>query len=170
MPAPPEILQATGKVGLTEVEHEVETEQLRASPGDVAVAAEIAVDLPAESVNSDQQAEASVSEPPGKNVVGQQRAVIGDDALTEEAGEYQHQTAEEAFGIKPARLLYLRQQMGWALDRSRNQVGEEADEQGIVNQRAGRLLPAAVHVYDVGDCLKRIKRDPGRKNDLQKKR
>ena len=83
MPTVPEFLEAASKVRLAEVDHEMEAKQLSAAAGEVAVTAEIAVDLPGESVHGDQQTDAAMPELSGKGGVGQQRAVIGDDALAE---------------------------------------------------------------------------------------
>src|SRR4051812_44475608 len=53
VPAAPEVLQARRQVRLAEIDHEVEAEELGAAAGDVAVAAEVAVDLPGERVGAD---------------------------------------------------------------------------------------------------------------------
>src|SRR5256885_14382009 len=45
-------------------------------------------------------------------------------------------------------------------------MGKQAHEQGIVDQRIGRLDLAMVHIDDVGDFLERIKRYRGRQHDL----
>ena len=59
VPAPPEILQARGEIRLAEVDHEVEAQQLRAAAGDIAVAAEVAVDLPGECIAPRQHGQAA---------------------------------------------------------------------------------------------------------------
>ena len=88
MPATPEILQDRRKIRLAEIDHEVKSQQLRRAAGNVAVAAEIAVDLPGESVYAEQgdgqivRAEIAV-----ECGVGDQAAVIGDDALAEQTLE-----------------------------------------------------------------------------------
>ena len=51
MPAPPEILQACRKIGLAEIDHKVKSQQLSSPAGDVAVAAEIPVNLPGKGVS-----------------------------------------------------------------------------------------------------------------------
>src|SRR5260370_40507717 len=51
VPAAPKVLQARGKVRLAEVDHEMKPQQLRAAPGDAAVAAKIAIDLPGKPVH-----------------------------------------------------------------------------------------------------------------------
>jgi hypothetical protein len=48
--------------------------------------------------------------------------------------------------------------MSGPLDRTGNQVREEADEETILEKRLGSLNPPLVDVHNVGDFLKRIKR------------
>src|SRR3984893_11857125 len=45
-------------------------------------------------------------------------------------------------------------------------MGEQADEQSVVNERVGRLDLATVDINDVRDFLERIKRYRRRQNDL----
>src|SRR5712664_4770242 len=50
VPAAPEILKTIGEEGLPEIDHKVEAQQLSASARDIAVTAEISIDLPGEGV------------------------------------------------------------------------------------------------------------------------
>ncbi len=55
--------------------------------------------------------------------------------------------------------------MAGPLNRTGNQMGEQTDEERIVQERLGSLDPTFVHIIDVGDFLKGVKRDAGWKND-----
>src|SRR5215471_6260952 len=54
VPATPKILQADRQVRLAEIDHKMEAQQLCAASGQVAVAAEVAIDLPGEGVYANQ--------------------------------------------------------------------------------------------------------------------
>src|ERR1700686_918677 len=54
VPSPPEILEASGKIGLAKIQHEMEPEQLRSAPSHITVSAEIPIDLPGKSVDPNQ--------------------------------------------------------------------------------------------------------------------
>ena len=73
VPAAPEVLQAGREVRLAEIDHEVEAHELRAAPRDVAVAAEIAVDLPGEGIGANRDdRQARLSEMTRERRIGQQ--------------------------------------------------------------------------------------------------
>src|SRR5437879_7790291 len=86
VPAPPELLQTLRQIWLTEVDHEMETHQLSAAARDVAVTAEISVDLPCECVGAEQNdPQGRLPELAAKRRVRQHRAIVGDHALADEA-------------------------------------------------------------------------------------
>src|SRR5262249_16789513 len=92
VPASPEVLEALREIRLAEVDHEMEAAQLRGPAGDVAVAAEVAVDLPGERVRSDEHdRQAARPEVAVEGGIREQRAVIGDHTLANEAREDQEQ-------------------------------------------------------------------------------
>src|SRR5258708_4455307 len=96
VPAPPKILQAGGKIRLPGVHNEMKAEQLRGAARDVAITAEIAVDLPCERIGPQgDNGEIGFSRFAAEGSIGQQRAVIRDHALSEKAGKNQHHTFEE---------------------------------------------------------------------------
>src|SRR5207249_10303617 len=67
------------QVRLAEIHHEMESEQLSAAARNVAVAAEVAVDLPGKRVRPDRDGgQIRRSQPAGERRVGQERAVVGD--------------------------------------------------------------------------------------------
>ena len=52
VPATPEFLKCLGKIRLAEIDHEMKSENLSRAPGNIAVAAEVSVNLPGESIGS----------------------------------------------------------------------------------------------------------------------
>ena len=72
----------------------------------------------------------------------------------------------KAFSGSKRGLLHLGQEMAGPLDWAGDQVREQADEQGVVEQEpAGSSLPL-VDVDDVGDLLKGVEGDRRREDDL----
>ena len=57
--------------------------------------------------------------------------------------------------------------MARPLNRTGNEVRKQADEERVVDERSRGLQFALVDIDDVGNFLKCIKRDPGRKQDAQ---
>src|SRR5436309_9407476 len=55
VPSTPKLSHGGCQVGLAEVDHEVKSEQLSTAAGDVAVSAEVAIDLPCESIGSQRE-------------------------------------------------------------------------------------------------------------------
>jgi len=53
-PAAPEILKTIGENGLAEIDHKVEAQQLSTSARDIAVTAEVSINLPGKRVRSEQ--------------------------------------------------------------------------------------------------------------------
>ena len=94
---------------------------------------------------------------PGERGVGEQCAVVGDHRLSEQARENQQQAVEESVLVEPAWRLHLRQQVAGPLNRTGDQVGKQADEQGVVDERFGRLELSLIDVDDVSDFLERVK-------------
>src|ERR1700730_1509837 len=95
VPAPPEILNAVGQVLLPEIHHKMKTHQLGTSAGDAAVPAEIAVNLPSESIGSEQHdRKARGTERSAKRSVGNEGAIIRNHALAEQAFQNQQQAVE----------------------------------------------------------------------------
>src|SRR5579862_6111515 len=166
VPATPEVLQIFGEIGLAEIDHEMESLELRASARNTAVAAEVSVDLPREGVGPEEENhQIRAAKPPIKSGVRNESAIIGDDDLAKEPLENEEQPVECRVRIPDARFLHLGQEMRRALNGSRNQMREQADEQCIVHERAGGLELAMIYVNDVSDFLKGVERDSRRQND-----
>src|SRR5689334_1757457 len=86
MPASPEILQALSQIWLAEVDHEMEPEQLRASARDVAVTAEVGIDLPCKGVHRQQDYwKARRAKASGEGCICNQSAIVRDHTLPEQA-------------------------------------------------------------------------------------
>ena len=141
MPAAPEILEAGGEVRLAEVDHEVEAEQLSAAAGDVAVAAEIPVDLEGEGVGAEQGDPAAAAHVPSKAALASWAQLSAMTHLRKSPERMSMQPSKAFSRVEAAILLYLRQEMAGPLDWARDQMGKEADEEGVFEQRlAGSSL------------------------------
>src|SRR5437762_5905041 len=125
----------------------METEQLGAAARDVAVTAEISVNLPGERVRPDEDdEEVRGAELTAECGVGEQRAIVRDDALAEQPGEDQEHTVERAVGVEGAFRLHLWKQVRRSLNRPGDQMREEADEQAVLGEGPGRIDSAFVDV------------------------
>src|SRR2546428_4775726 len=125
----------------------METEQLGAAACDVAVCAEISVDLPGERVRTDEHDEqVRRAELAAERGVGEQRAIVRDDALADEPGKDQERAVERAVGVEGSLRLHLREQVLRPLNRPGDQVWEEADEQAVLGKGSGRIDSALVDV------------------------
>src|SRR5437588_6042590 len=133
VPAPPKLLQAMRQIGLPEVDHEMEAQQLGATSRNIAVATEVAIDLPGKRVGSDQNnPEIRRTELATKSRVCEKSTIVRDHAFAHEAGKNKHQAVEKSIRIKAAALLNLRKEMSRSLNRPCNQMREEADEDTVV--------------------------------------
>src|SRR6476660_8360058 len=144
----------------------METQQLGASSRDIAVTTEVPINLPGKGISSQQhEPEIRRAELTAKDGICQDGTIVRDHAFPDEAGENQHESLEKPVRVKGALLLDLRKQMPGPLDRAGNQVREQADEETILEKGPGSLNPPLVNVHNIGDLLKRIKRDAGRKDN-----
>jgi hypothetical protein len=124
--------------------------QLGAASGNIAVTAEVRVNLPGECINANYGCQQIRAELPTEGRIGEQSAVIGNHALPEKAQQNQHAPVEEPTALPVARILDLRQKMGRPLDRPCDQMREQADEESVVEQRPrGFLFP----VIDIDDII-----------------
>ena len=82
-------LRAGGEVRQVEVERQLEAQAFGDAAGDVGVAREVAVDLEREGVDRQQGQAAVEGLPAPEEVVDDQRQVVGDDDLLEQAPEDQ---------------------------------------------------------------------------------
>src|SRR5712672_567216 len=166
VPAAPEVLETLRQVGLAKIDHEMEAHELGAAARDAAIAAEVSVDLPSESVSAEQDRHGiRRAEVAAKSGVCEKSAIIGDDDLSEETFENQDKAIEGFRRIPFARALNLGQKMRGPLDGTGNQVREKTDEEGVVHQRVRRFHFAMIDVHDVGNFLEGVERDAGRQDD-----
>ena len=70
------------------------------------------------------------------------------------------------FGVGLARLLELRDELGRAHDRPRDQMREEGHEQRVVEEAARRLRAPQVDVERVGQGRERVEADADRQDDV----
>src|SRR2546426_4237732 len=104
----------------------METEQLSAATGNIAVSTEISVHLPGERVRSNEN-DPEVGRPKltTEGGIREETAIVRDHALSYKTGKDQKHAVQESISIELTRFLHLRKQMAWSLDRSRNQVGKQ---------------------------------------------
>jgi hypothetical protein len=129
VPAPPKILEPVRQIWLPEIDHEMEAHQLGTAARNIAVSAEIPIHLPREGVcPNEDHPQVRLPELAAKGRICQQRAIVRDNALSQEAGENQHETVEESVTIEGTLPLDLWKQMPRSLNGTRDEVSEQADE------------------------------------------
>src|SRR5258708_7100689 len=166
VPPAPEVLEALRQVGLAEVDHEMETHELRTASSDAAVAAEVAIDLPGKRVSAEQDSDGIWrTEVAAKGGVGEERAIVGDHDFSEEALEDQNHAVKCFGGIPIPGTLHLRQEVRGALDGAGDQVRKQADEKGGFDDRSRGLQFSLIDINDVSDFLKGVEGDSGREDD-----
>src|SRR5690349_24181275 len=95
----------------------------------VAVAAEVSIDLPGESVGPQQDyPEIGASELAAESRVRDQCTVVCNHTFAQQSGENQHQTIKKAIAIEGPLLLNLREEMLGPLNGACNQVRKKTDE------------------------------------------
>src|SRR5207247_1045401 len=57
------------------------------------------------------------------------------------------------------------EQLAWSLDRPRDQMREQADEEGIIHKRTGWLNTSFIYIDDISHFLKCIKRNARREKN-----
>ena len=170
VPAPPEVGQRLGPVGLVEVALEAIAEQRRDADGDVAVGAEVAVDLHGVAVDGGKQIDGSIRRRIEEGLVDQaHRQPVGDHGLLEHAPQDQHHAEPDEHPVGIGRALQLRQEARRPHDGARHQMRKERDEEHDVDQRARPVEIAAVEIDDVGDALEGEEGDADRQHDLEQR-
>src|SRR3954468_19151472 len=168
MPAAPEILNALREIRLPEVDHEVKSHELRTATGDAAVAAKVSIYLPRKCIHAKQgHRQTRFAERSSKGRVGDEGTVIGNYAFSKQPFENQQQPGKGLLRIPLSRFLYLWQKMRRPLDWAGDQMREQTDKQSVIQERSRCRQLSRVHIHDVCDFLKRVKRNSRRKNDSQ---
>ena len=159
MPAPPEVLDRTGDIGVVEVLHELEAQHAAQSDRHVRVTGKVKVYLQRVGHRAQPgQAAGKLSGGQGKNAVGGHGHGVGDEHfLGQPDGETVDAGHELVGGNGPCHGL--RRQVAIADDRAGNEVREGRNAAGEVDQVArGRDLPA-IHVDRVTHRLERVEAD-----------
>src|SRR5438876_3587325 len=92
VPATPKILQAERQVRLAKIDHKMKAQQLCTASSQVAVATEVAVDLPGEGVYANQCCPTVIAQESTKGCIRQMRTVICDNSLAHQPHQDQHAT------------------------------------------------------------------------------
>src|SRR5437879_3296198 len=99
----------------------METQQLRASTGNVTVTAEVSVNLPGKCVGSDKNdPQIWRTKPACESRICQHSTIVRYDALPYEPRKNQQKAIEESIGIEHTLSLNLGKQMTWSLNRTCN--------------------------------------------------
>src|SRR5437879_481747 len=146
MPASPEVLRAGGEVGEVEVEGQLNSEALGDPSRGVGIAREVAVDLEGEGVDRDHSPTAIDGFTPVEQIGHDGREVVGDDNLLGQAPENQVNALIKLLEVESSRFLDLGQQRCRTHDRPGDQVGEERNEGGELDEVSRRLDVAPVDV------------------------
>ena len=154
MPAVPEITQGICTIGVVKIAAQSHAQQRCRPDGNVGIAGKVPVDLPGKKQCCQQN----------RRTGGVGRGCV--DGIHKDGGGVCQQQlfGKAAHHPKPAacihaalRVMQLRQKNGAALNRSRYQLREKADKQGVVSQMALRFQPPAVDVDDVAKRLECVK-------------
>ena len=97
-----------------------------------------------------------------ENLVAHHRCIVRNDELFHQSPKDQYQRRTSTVCAEMPRLFHLLQQMSCALDRTRDQLGEEAHKEQVVRQVSARGDLAPEHVYDIGRALERVERNTNR--------
>ena len=85
MPSTPEILQTRGQIRLAEIDHEVKAQQLGAPARDIAITAEISVNLKRECKHPDQRSGGIVAEFAVESRIRQIGRIIGNHRFAKQS-------------------------------------------------------------------------------------
>jgi hypothetical protein len=146
VPAAPEIGDVRGEVGKAEVDAQAVAQQGRAGDRHVGIAREIAIDLHRVEEGRRPGRRGVESGRIREVLVHHRRQVVRDAGLLDEADQEEHQGAAHIDARELTALGELRQEVGRAHDRTGHELGKEGDEEGQVEQAAGRSQTAGVDV------------------------
>ncbi|MNQ70728.1 hypothetical protein D3C85_853720 [compost metagenome] len=164
VPAPPELGDRLADIGLVEVFHEAETHHQAQADGHVAVAGEVEIQLRGVGEHA-QPGIAGAGVLQGEEVVDQRCQAVGDEHLLDEA---LHE-AGGAFAELVEAVAAVGELLGEILvaqHRPGNQLREQGDEGGEVDQVFRGFGVAAVHVDQVAERLENIEGDADRQDHV----
>ena len=159
VPAPPEILDGGGEVGAVEVLHKAEAQHFGRAPGDVGVGGEIAVNLEGKGHGGHQEGPAPLVLGVVVHGVHHGGQVVGDDHLFEQAPQHRVDAGLDVLVAEGVVLLELVEDVAGALDGPGHQLGEEGDEQGVVDEVLLRFHVLAVDIDGVAQGLEGVEGD-----------
>ena len=168
VPAGPELGDALRDVGLVEVLRKTKAHHQGQAQGHMAVAREVEVQLQ----GRDHQAEPGIAQLQGAFADEQhvdRRQLVGDQHFHDET-EHEPAHAQRKQLQRMGTLAQLWGQLAVAQDRPGNQVREQCNERGKVDEVVGRRGVLAVNVDDVAQGMEHIEGDAQRQeNRLQGK-
>ena len=145
VPAPPEILDRDGGIGAVEVLREGDAEQQGDADRHIGVAAEIGVNLHGVAVDRQQRLRRAVLPRQREDRIDDRRRdIAGDDHFLEEAEGDQPGRAARLLPVHRLRSPQLRDELRRAHDRPGDEMGEEGEIDGEIEQRGGLDLPFVV--------------------------
>src|SRR5215469_4139366 len=108
----------------------MKTKDLCRASRNVAITAKVAVNLPSEGVGAEKDNwDVGRTELAAECGIGNQRTVVGNDALTKQTLSNQDHAVKNSINVPEARSLYLRQEVIGSLDGTRYEVRKQADEE-----------------------------------------
>ena len=160
VPAPPEILQSQGAVGLVEILRKPVAEKVGDTNRNVGISAEIAVDDDGIGVHCQHKIDAAKVGRIDKNRIDEaRRDVAGDHHFFDEAAKDQQHALAKQDACRVRRLCQLRKKVMRPHNRPRHKMREEGDVQHQIHQRARGFEHAAIDINDVRQAVKGEKRN-----------
>ena len=157
------------RYGMVEVLRQLEPEPARRAARDVGVGREVRVDL-------DREREDAGPEDVERRIATARRpcwrstpTLSAMTSFLKKPQQIRTKPLARLLGREAARRLDLRQQERRALNRAGDEVREERDEHGDVEQAAARAQLAAIDVDGVAHRLERVERDADRQEDAQRR-
>ena len=168
VPSCPEFLDGSCSVGAVKVLHEANAHDSRATDGDIRITGEVAIDLYGEENGSDDDTKTGGFRRIVINGVDEFRDQIGNDDLFEETDRHFLQADEGVIRFELMICLKLGKQIVGTLDRSRNELREEGNEERVPTEVLFRLDLAAINVDNVGKRLEGIEGDTDGEDELKR--
>ena len=167
VPAAPELGDVAAEIRHVEVAHQLDSEQLRRSDGDVRIAREVAIDLEGEEDGGKKQSASALLGVGRKHLVNIHGAIVGHHNLLEQAPKDLPHTIHGGVVVELAFLQELRQEVRRPLDGAGHELREERDEGEEGDDVLGRLNLAAIDINGIGKCLEGVERDADGKYHLE---
>ena len=167
MPTPPKLRYVATEIRYVEVAHQVYAEQLGGAYGYVGIAREIAVNLNGEQHGCEEECATRVGGIIGENGIHVGGTVVRYDNLFEQSPKDLAHTVHGLGVVEMPLSEELRQEIGGAFDRSRDELGKERQECGKGNEVVRGLYLPAIDIYGIGQGLEGVETDTHRENQVQ---